>query len=186
MTIQELLDEGERRMRKAEEVLVHDLSTIRTGRAAPALIESVQVEYYGTPTPLNQLASITAADARSLLITPYDRSALNDIDKAIRKADLGFNPSSDGQVLRIVVPPLSEERRKDMVKVVHKKLEEHKVAVRNVRREVNDKLKALEKDKTASADEIRRANERLQKLTDHAIEEMDRLGANKQAEVMAV
>jgi ribosome recycling factor len=186
MTIQELLDDGERRMHKAVEVLVHDLSTVRTGRAAPALIENVQVEYYGTPTPLIQLASITVADARTLLISPYDRHAINDIDKAIRKADLGFNPSNDGQVLRIVVPPLSEERRRDLVKVVHKKLEEHKVAVRNVRREVNDKLKAMEKDKSASTDETRRANERLQKMTDRVIEEMDHLGSNKEAEVMAV
>ena len=186
MTIQELLDDGERRMHKAVEVLVHDLSTVRTGRAAPALIEGVQVDYYGTATPINQLASITVADARSLLISPYDRHVLNDIDKAIRKADLGFNPSSDGQVLRIMVPPLSEDRRRDLVKVVHKRLEEHKVAVRNVRREVQDKLKALEKDKTATADEVRRAGERLQKATDRTIEEMDRLGNNKQAEVMAV
>jgi ribosome recycling factor len=173
-------------MRKAVEVLVHDLATVRTGRAAPALLEGVQVEYYGTPTPLNQLASVNAADARSLVITPYDRSAINDIDKAIRKADLGFNPTNDGQVVRVIVPPLSEERRRELVKVVHKKLEEHKVAVRNVRREVHDRLKAMEKDKSASADEVRRAGERLQKITDRAIEEMDSLGSSKEAEVMAV
>lgn len=184
--IQPLLDDGERRMRKAVEVLTQDLATVRTGRAAPALVEAVQVDYYGAPTPLNQLASISVADARSLLITPYDRSAIGDIDKAIRKADLGFNPSNDGTVVRIVVPPLSEERRREMVKTVHKKLEEHKVAVRNVRREVHDKLKALEKDKSASTDDVRRASERLQKLTDRAIEEMDGLGAHKEAEVMAV
>ena len=173
-------------MRKAIEVLTQDLATVRTGRAAPALVEGVQVEYYGAPTPLNQLASINVADARSLLITPYDRSAIGEIDKAIRKADLGFNPSNDGTVVRIVVPPLSEERRREMVKTVHKKLEEHKVAVRNVRREVHDKLKALEKDKSASSDEVRRASERLQKLTDRAIEEMDGLGVHKETEVMAV
>jgi ribosome recycling factor len=184
--IQQVLDEGERRMRKAVEVLMHDLATVRTGRAAPALLEGVQVEYYGTPTPLNQLASVNAADARSLVVTPYDRSVINDIDKAIRKADLGFNPTNDGQVVRVIVPPLSEERRRELVKVVHKKLEEHKVAVRNVRREVHDRLKAMEKDKSASADEVRRAGERLQKITDRAIEEMDSLGANKEAEVMAV
>ena len=141
--IPELLDEGERRMRKAIEVLVHDMATVRTGRASPALLESVSVDYYGTPTPINQLASVNAADARSLVITPYDRSALNDIDKAIRKADLGFNPTNDGTMLRVVVPPLTEDRRREMVKVLHKKLEEHKVAIRNVRREVHDKLKAL-------------------------------------------
>jgi ribosome recycling factor len=184
--IQEALDEGERRMRKAVDVLAHDLSTVRTGRAAPALVDSVVVEYYGTPTPLNQLATIHATDARTLVITPYDRSAIGDIDKAIRKADLGFNPSSDGTLMRILVPPLTEERRREMVKVVHKKLEEHKVAVRNVRREIHDRLKAMEKDKSASSDEVRRATERLQKITDKAIDEMDHLGASKESEVMAV
>ena len=113
------------------------------------------------------------------MITPYDRSSIGEIDKAIRRADLGFNPTNDGQVVRIIVPPLSEERRREMVKVVHKKLEEHKVAVRNVRREVHDRLKAMEKDKSASADEVRRGGERLQKLTDHAIAEMDRLAPTR-------
>jgi ribosome recycling factor len=184
--IQDLLDEGDRRMNKAVDVLVQDLTSVRTGRASTALIDSVPVEYYGTPTPLNQIASITVVDARSLLITPYDRSAMPEIDKAIRKADLGLNPSSDGTAMRIIVPSLTEDRRRDMVKVVHKKLEEHKVAIRNVRREVQDKLKAMEKEKTASTDEVRRASERLQKITDHAIAEMDTLGSAKESEVMAV
>jgi ribosome recycling factor len=184
--IQDILDDGERRMRKAIDVLVHDLSTVRTGRAASALIENVPVEYYGTPTPLMQLATINVADARTLLVTPYDRSAIGDIDKAIRSANLGLNPSNDGTLVRVTVPPLTEERRREMVRTVHKKLEEHKVAVRNVRREMHDRLKAMEKDKSASADEVRRANERLQKITDRATEEMDNLGAAKEAEVMAV
>jgi len=184
--IQDILDESERRMHRATEVLVHDLATVRTGRASPALIEGVPVEYYGTPTPLQQLAQINVADARTLLVTPYDRSALNDIDKAIRKADLGLNPTNDGSVIRVAIPPLTEDRRRDMVKVVHKKLEEHKVAVRNVRRESNDRLKALEKDKTATTDEVRRANERLQKITDKAIDEMEQLGSAKEVEVLAV
>lgn len=184
--IQELLDEGDRRMRKAIEVLVHDMATIRTGRASPALLDTVSVDYYGTSTPLNQLASINAADARSLVIAPFDRSTVNDIDKAIRRADLGFNPTNDGTVLRVVVPPLTEDRRREMVKVLHKKLEEHKVAIRNVRREVHDKLKGLEKDKSATADEVRRGTERLQKLTDRGIQEMDELGAGKEAEILAV
>jgi ribosome recycling factor len=183
---QELLDDGERRMQKAIEALVHDMATVRTGRASPALVESVMVEYYGSPTPINQLASVSAADARSLVIVPFDRSAINDIDKAIRKADLGFNPTNDGTNLRVVVPPLTEDRRRDMVKVLHKKLEEHKVAVRNVRREVHDKLKGLEKDKSATADEVRRATERLQKLTDRNIQEMESLGGAKEAEILAV
>jgi ribosome recycling factor len=184
--IQDLLDEGDRRMRKAVEVLVQDLASVRTGRASASLVDTILVDYYGSPTPLNQLASVTVADARSLLITPYDRSAMPDIDKAIRKADLGLNPSSDGTAMRILVPALNEDRRRDLVKVVHKKLEEHKVAVRNVRREVQDKLKAMEKDKTASTDEVRRASERLQKITDHAIAEMDALGSAKESDVMAV
>jgi ribosome recycling factor len=184
--IQELLDEGDRRMRKAIEVLAEDLATVRTGRASTSLLEGVQVEYYGSPTPLNQLASVTVADARTLLITAYDRSVLPGIDKAIRKADLGLNPSSDGTVMRVIVPALTEDRRREMVKIVHKKLEEHKVAIRNVRREVHEKLKALEKDKTVSADDARRATERLQKITDHAIAEMDSLGSSKESDVMAV
>jgi ribosome recycling factor len=184
--IQELLDEGDRRMRRAIEVLVEDLASVRTGRASTSLLDGVQVMYYGSPTPLNQLASVTVGDARTLLITAYDRTVLPEVDKAIRKADLGFNPSSDGTLMRVIVPALTEDRRREMVKVVHKKLEEHKVAVRNVRREVHDKLKALEKDKSASADDVRRATERLQKLTDHAIAEMEQLGANKEADVLAV
>lgn len=184
--IQDILDEGERRMGKAVEVLLQDLSTIRTGRASPALIEHVQVEYYGTATALNALAQINVADARTLNVTPYDRGALGDIDKAIRKADLGLNPTNDGSILRIAVPPLTEDRRRDMVKVVHRKMEEHKVAVRNVRREANDRLKAMEKDKSATADEVRRANERLQKITDRVVEEMESLGSAKESEVMAV
>ncbi len=184
--IQEVLDDGDRRMQKAIAVLTEDLATVRTGRASTSLLDSVQVQYYGAPTPLNQLASVTVGDARTLLITAYDRSVLSEIDKAIRKADLGFNPSSDGTIMRVIVPSLTEDRRREMVKMVHRKLEEHKVAVRNVRREVHDKLKALEKDKSVSADEVRRATERLQKITDHAIAEMDQLGAQKEADVMAV
>jgi ribosome recycling factor len=184
--IQDIFDEGERRMRKAVEVLVHDLATVRTGRAAPALLDSVHVEYYGTPTALNTLATVNAVDARTLVISPFDRSTIGEIDKAIRKADLGLNPTTDGTVVRVLVPALTEDRRREMVKTVHKKLEEHKVAVRNVRREMHDRLKAMEKDKSASADEIRRATERLQKVTDKVIEEMDHLGAHKEAEVMAV
>lgn len=184
--IQDAIDEGERRMHRAVEVLLQDLASVRTGRAAPSLVEQVQVEYYGVPTPLMQLASINVADARTLVISPYDRSALPAIDKGIRKADLGLNPTSDGSLIRVVIPALNEERRRDLVKIVHKKLEEHKVAVRNVRREVHDKLRAMEKEKSATADEVRKGTERLQKLTDRFIEEMDSLGSNKEADVMAV
>lgn len=186
MMIQDVLDDGERRMRRAVEVLVQDLATVRTGRASPSLIEQVEVEYYGAATPLIQLATINAVDARTLVVTPYDRGSIGDVEKAIRKADLGLNPTNDGTVIRILVPALTEERRREMVRVVHKRLEEHKVAVRNVRREAHDRLKAMEKDKSTSADEVRRASERLQKITDRAIEEMDHLGEQKEAEVLAV
>jgi ribosome recycling factor len=186
MMIQDILDDGERRMRRAVDVLIQDLATVRTGRASPSLIEHVDVEYYGTATPLIQLATINATDARTLVVTPYDRSAIGDIEKGIRKADLGLNPTNDGTVIRVLVPQLTEERRRELVRLVHKKLEEHKVAVRNVRREMNERLKAMEKDKSASADDVRRANERLQKITDRAIDEMDQLGSQKEAEVLAV
>ncbi|GAC1436021.1 MAG: ribosome recycling factor [Chloroflexota bacterium] len=184
--IDETLADGERRMRRAVEVLKEDLATVRTGRASPSLIEGVTVEYYGTPTPLQQLAAINVADARQLVIQPYDRTAIKEIDRAILKANLGLTATNDGVVLRINVPSLTEERRKEMVKMVHKKVEEHKVAVRNGRRDVADHLKSAEKAKSISADELKRAEERLQKLTDRTIAEMDTLGRDKEKEVLAV
>jgi ribosome recycling factor len=184
--IDETLSDGERRMRRAVDVLKEDLSTIRTGRASPGLVESVMVEYYGTATPLQQLAQIHATDARQLVIQPYDRNAIKVIDMAILKAYLGLTASNDGIVLRINVPALTEQRRKEMVKLVHKKVEEHKVAVRNGRRDVHDHLKSAEKAKTISADELKRAEDRLQKLTDRTIAEMDVLSRDKEKEVLAV
>ena len=144
------------------------------------------VAYYGTETPLQGLAQISVADPRLLVIQPYDRSAISAIEKAIQKSDLGLNPANDGQVIRLAIPPLTEQRRKELVRQVHKIVEEHKVAVRNGRRDVHDRLRALEKEKAASADEIKRAQERLQKITDRVIGELEAVGAHKEQEIMAV
>jgi ribosome recycling factor len=182
----DLFADVEHRMRMAVEALKRELATIRTGRASPALVERLQVDYYGTPTPLNQLASIHATDARTLVIQPWDRKVLNNIEKAIQKSDLGLNPSNDGQVIRLAIPPLTEERRRELVKVVHKKVDEGKIAVRNCRRDGHDKLRDRERKKEISEDELRRGTDRLQKLTDRYIEEMEKLGSVKEREILEV
>lgn len=184
--IEDLLTEGERRMHRAVDDLKKDLNTVRTGRASPSILDNVTVEYYGTATPLNGLAQIAVGDARQLVVQPYDRSAIGAIEKAILKADLGLTPNNDGQVIRLNIPPLTEQRRKDLVKSVHKMVEDHKVAVRNGRRDVHDKLRAMEKDKSASADDVKRAQERLQKITDRVIAELDAVGHDKESDIMAV
>ena len=176
----------EHRMKGAIEALQRDLSTLRTGRASPSLVERLQVEYYGTPTPLQQVAAIHATDARTLTIQPWDRKVLGDIEKAIQKSDLGLNPNNDGQVIRIVLPPLTEERRKELAKVVDKKVEEAKVAVRNCRRDGDHHLKDQEKKKEISADEYKRGADRLQKLTDRYISELEKVGQAKEQEIRAV
>jgi ribosome recycling factor len=182
----DLFDDAERRMKKAIEVLKQDLGGIRTGRASAALVERIQVEYYGSPTPLNQVASISAPEARLLVIQPWDRKLLTDIEKAIQKSDLGINPNNDGQVIRLNIPPMNEERRRDLVKSLHKKLDEHKVAVRNIRRDIHDKLRDREKKKEVSEDELKRSTDRLQKLTDRYIDEMDKIGKTKEQEILEV
>jgi len=182
----DLFADAERRMQKAIETLKQDISAIRAGRANAALVERITVEYYGAPTPINQVASISVPEARLLVIQPWDRKLLTDIEKAIQKSDLGINPTNDGQVIRLAIPPMSEERRRDLVKTLHKKLDEHKVAVRNVRRDVQDKLRDREKKKEISEDELKRSVERLQKLTDRYIEEMDRVGKTKEMEILEV
>jgi ribosome recycling factor len=182
----DLFADAERRMQKAIETLKQDINTIRTGRASAALVERIAVEYYGVPTPINQVASISAPEARLLVIQPWDRKLLTDIEKAIQKSDLGINPTNDGQVIRLAVPLMSEERRRDLVKTLHKKLDEHKIAVRNVRRDVQDKLRDREKKKEISEDELKRSVERLQKLTDRYIEEMDKVGKAKETEILEV
>lgn len=176
----------EHRMTSAVESLQRELNTVRTGRASPALVERLTVEYYGTPTPMQQLATIHATDARTLAIQPYDKHAMGDIEKAIQKSDLGLNPTNDGVVVRLILPPLSEERRRDLVKVVHKKVDEAKVAVRNCRRDGHDTLREQEKAKEITADDLKRGTDRLQKLTDRYIAELDRVGQAKEQEIMSV
>jgi ribosome recycling factor len=184
--MEDIVGRAETKMKASIEALRKDLSTIRTGRASPGLVENLHVDYYGAETPLKQLANISVPEARTLVIQPYDRGAMAGIEKAILKSDLGLTPNNDGQVIRLVIPRLTEERRKDMVKVVRKQVEEGRVAVRNVRREANDHLKEMEKAKTLSADDDKRAQERLQKLTDSYIKQIDDIGHGKEAEVMEV
>lgn len=184
--VDDLFGDADRRMHKAIEALKLDLTSIRTGRASSALVDRITVDYYGTPTPINQVATISVPEARLLLIQPWDRKMLADIEKAIQKSDLGINPSNDGQVIRLAIPPLNEERRREMVKTVHKKLDEHKVAIRNIRRDAHDKLREREKKKEISEDELKRSAERLQKLTDRFIDEMEKIGRSKEQEILEV
>jgi len=184
--VDDILGDADRRMQKAIEVLKQDLAAVRTGRASAALLDRITVDYYGTPTPVNQVATISVPEARLLVIQPWDRKMLVDIEKAIQKSDLGINPNNDGQVIRLAIPPLNEERRREMVKTVHKKLDEHKVAIRNIRRDAHDKLRDREKKKEISEDELKRSTDRLQKLTDRFIEEMDKIGKTKENEIMEV
>ena len=176
----------EHRMKSAVEALQRELNTIRTGRASPTLLERLTVDYYGTPTPIQQIATIHAPDARMLTIQPYDKSSLGDIEKAIQKSDLGVNPTNDGQVIRLALPPLTEDRRKDLVKVAHRKVDEAKVAVRNCRRDGHDTLREQEKNKEISADELKRSVDRLQKLTDRYTAEIDKVGQAKEQEIISV
>jgi ribosome recycling factor len=184
--VDDIFAETERRMQKAVEALRQDLTAVRTGRASAALLERIQVDYYGAPTPINHVANVSVPEARLLVIQPYERKMLTDIEKAIQKSDLGINPNNDGQVIRLSIPPLNEERRRDLVKTVHKKLDEHKVAIRNIRRDALDKLREREKKKEISEDELKRCNERLQKLTDRFIDEMEKVGKTKEHEILEV
>ncbi len=174
------------RMGKSLESLRTELAKIRTGRAHPAMFNRLEADYYGTPTPLQQLASFTSPDPKSLLITPYDRGALANIEKAIRDSDLGVNPSNDGNAIRIVVPPLTEERRKEYIKMARHKAEEGRVAIRNVRRHANDQLKKLQKDGEISEDELSRAEKSMDALTKSTIEHVDQLLKSKEAELSEV
>ena len=182
----DVFTDAQHRMNGAVEALQRELQTVRTGRASPSLVERLVVDYYDTPTPLTQLASIHASDPRTLTIQPWDKKALGDIEKAIQKSDLGLNPNNDGSVIRLTLPPLTEERRKDLVKVVHKKVDEAKIAVRNIRRDAHDKLRDQEKKKDISADDLKRGTDRLQKLTDKYVEEVEGVGHAKEREIMEV
>lgn len=184
--VDEILKEAERKMTRAIETLQRELGNVRTGRAAPGLVERVPVEIYGSAMPLSQVATITAPEARLLVIQPWDRSSLPAIEKAILKSDLGLNPASDGTVIRLSIPPLTEDRRKDLVKTVRKKLEDERVVVRNIRRDAVEELRREEKDKKISADEQKRGQERLQKLTDRYVAELEKIGEQKETELMSV
>ena len=171
-TADNVLSDADSRMAKAVEFLSRDVSTLRTGRATTSLVEGVMVDYYGTPTPLNQLATITVPEARLIVVQPYDRQAMQSIEKGLQRSDTGLNPSSDGTVIRLAVPPLTQERRREIVRVLKRKVEDSKVAVRNVRRDALERLRSMEKDKSLSQDDNRRAQDRLQKATDAHIGEL--------------
>jgi ribosome recycling factor len=173
-------------MQKAVEALRKDLQAIRTGRASAALVDHVRVDYYGTPTPINQLATVTVPESRLIVIQPWDRKSLGAIEKAIQKSDLNITPTNDGSVIRLAIPQLTEQRRKELTKVVQKRVEEGRVAVRNIRRDAHDELRKLEKGHEASEDEIRRATDQLQKTTDQFISEIDKVGKEKEAELLEV
>lgn len=184
--IRDLLHEAENRMKKTLEVLEADLRTIRTGRASPALVERVMVDYYGVPTPLNQLAVISAPEPQLLTIRPYDPSSLGEIERAILKSDLGLTPSNDGRIIRLVIPPLTEQRRTELARLVGRRVEEAKIALRNIRREALDDLREFEKEKMISEDEFYQARDELQELTDKYIKQADEIGERKTQEVMEV
>jgi len=184
--IKETLKEAELHMKSAIQALEQDLSGIRTGRASPALVERLMVDYYDMPTPLIQLASINVPEPRALLIKPYDATSLKVIERAIQASDLGLTPNNDGKVIRLNLPPLTEERRRDLVKVVHSRLEEARISVRNVRRDMIKDLKEYEHEKLISEDDLHEAEDELQKLTDHIVQQIDGIGERKQKEVMEV
>ena len=176
----------EKKMKAVSEGLTQELATIRTGRASPALVEHLKVDYAGVLTPLNQIAGISAPEARLLVVQPWDPGSLHGIEQAIQKSDLGLNPINDGRIIRLNIPALSEERRKELTKVVHKRLEERRVAVRNLRRDALEEIKKAEKNKKISQDECRRAQEQLQKMTDLHIVVAEKIAEDKEKELMEV
>ncbi len=182
----DVIQEAERRMQKAVEAADHDFATLRTGRANPMILEGIKVDYYGTPTPLNQLAGISVPEPRQLMITPWDKSCLDAIAKAILSSDVGITPNNDGQVIRLNVPYLTEERRKELIKQLHKKSEDHKVAIRNIRRDANEHLKTQQKNSEISEDDMKREQEKIQKITDKYIAEVDKHTVSKEAELKEV
>ena len=186
LTPEEILKEGSRRMGVAIEFLKRDMQSVRTGRATPSLVENLTANYYGTPTPLGQMSTISTPDAQLIMIQPWDRQSLTEIEKAIMKSPTGLNPSNDGSIIRVPVPPLSQERRQELVKSLGRKVEDSKIAVRNVRRDSQDKLRTLEKNKEISQDENQRAQTQLQKITDNHVTEIDQFWKSKVEEMMTV
>ena len=184
--IEETLKDAEHRMQSAITALDRELDTVRTGRARPALVETLKIDYYGAPTPLNQVATINAPESRMITIQPWDKTQLGAIEKAIQKSDLGLNPTNDGNIIRLVIPALTEDRRKELAKLVHKKTEDGRVAVRNVRRDSLEELRKLQHDKEISDDDERRAQDRLQKLTDKYVAEIEKHGQTKEQELLEV
>jgi len=184
--IKDILIDAEHRMRSAIQVLHDDLNAIRTGRASPSLVEKLSVEYYGAPTPLMQLASISVPEPRTITIKPFDTTTLKAIEKAIQTSELGLNPNNEGKVIHLNLPPLTEERRRDLVKHVNHRLEEARIAVRNIRRDSHNDMRDFEKEKLISEDDLKRGEEDLQKLTDRFVEEISELGQKKEAEIMEV
>lgn len=182
----QIINSVKERMDKAVAALSRELSTIRAGRANAAILDKVTVDYYGAPTPINQLAGVSVPEARLLVIQPYDKSILGEIEKAIQKSDLGLNPTNDGSILRIAIPALTEERRKELVKLVKKEAEEAKIAIRNIRRDGNDELKKAEKNGEITEDELRGYTEDVQKITDAHVQKMDEVAKEKEKEIMSV
>ena len=183
--MQDLLKEIEARMTTATETLSRELASVRTGRASTALLDTVRVDYYGTLTPVNQMASVSVPDARTLLIQPWEPAQLQAIERAISKSDLGLNPANDGKTIRLTIPTLTEERRKQLAKTVHKIAEEGRVTVRTVRREANEKLKGMAKDKQIAEDDERRGHDQIQKTTDRFIAKVDELLKKKEQEILS-
>lgn len=184
--IKDVLKELEDKMKKSVQALQKDLGGLRAGRATPALLDKITVEYYGVPSPIHQVASVNVPDPRTLVIQPWDKSMIKPIEKAIQKSDLGMMPNSDGIVIRLTIPPLTTERRNDLVKQAKKKAEEGRVAIRNLRRDGNEMVKQLEKDGAVSEDQAKKGQEDIQKLTDKYIKEVDEVLAAKEAEIMEV
>ncbi|RLC67371.1 MAG: ribosome recycling factor [Chloroflexi bacterium] len=182
--IKELQRETENRMRKTVEVLKDDLRAIRTGRASPALVERVMVDYYGTPTPLNQLAVISAPEPQLLTVRPYDPGSMEDIERAILKSELGLTPNNDGRIIRLPIPRLTEERRQELARLVRQRIEEGKIALRNIRREALDDLREFEREKLISEDDFYRGKDDLQELTDRYVEQVDEIGERKQRDIL--
>jgi ribosome recycling factor len=184
--IKEVKSAAEEKMKKSMEVLKKELQTLKAGRANPSILDKVTVDYYGSPTALANVATITTPDPRMIMIQPWEKNLVKDIEKAIQKSDLGLNPSNDGSVIRLVVPELTEETRKNLVKVVRKHGEEAKVAIRSIRRDYNEKLKAIKKEGTHSEDEIKKTEDEIQKLTDSFVKEADTIIEAKEKEIMSV
>lgn len=186
MVVADHLKQAEEKMQKAIQVAREEFGGVRTGRASPTLLERIDVDYYGTKTPLNQIAGISVPEAKMLVISPYDRTALSAIEKAILASDLGITPNNDGSVIRLVFPPLTEERRKELIKVVHQRAEEGKVSVRNIRRHAKEELEKIQKNGEISEDDLMRSEKELQKITDHFVAEIEDMVENKEKELLEV